>query len=207
MQINNKYNELLQTVAKSQGFRPQLKAMLVQEPSEPDGDELIPATSAPEFWKLVEQIVEEQYPDQRPGNDALQLKDIEDKPFPRKELFDYYSKFKSLAKLTAAKLIQETNARPKEVGVDFENLLKGIKECRNINLSLLKFLFRHLTSHNAYQSKFLSWSAFLSLLRIIHCVDIKDQFNEFLQAIDPKQTGRYTRDQLSLLLMLGNEET
>ena len=140
VQINNKYNEILQTVAKSQGFRPQLRAMLVQEPSDHASEEAIPSTSTSKFWKYVERIVGVEYPDQRPENDFLELKDIEGKPFSRKELYDYYSKYKSLAKLTAAKRIQETNLRPKEIGVDFENLLKGIKECRNINLSLLKFL-------------------------------------------------------------------
>ena len=150
--------------------------------------------------------VDQLYPDYIDEKKRPNLADLEDHIFTRADVFDLYSKFKSLSKIAYEK--NRKLFSDKEVGLDFETLRTGLDICRVFNKGLLRKIFETLDKRpGSDEGKgFLTWQEFFEAIKLISGNDVEERFNSFIKVVDENGDGSFSFDEIKDICKLCMEE-
>jgi Ca2+-binding EF-hand superfamily protein len=109
--------------------------------------------------------------------------------FSRKELYNVYTKFKALSKISMTTFPDMM----KDVGVERSIFMNGLKQ---LSLDNTDFLERIFNSVDRQKKGYLNWDEFFSALKLISSSDLKDKIDLFFQIVDSDGNGMFSYDEI-----------
>eukprot|EP00347_Sterkiella_histriomuscorum_P016078 403354574 len=109
--------------------------------------------------------------------------------FSRKELYNIFTKFKALSKVS----MKNFPDIMKEVGVERSVFMNGMKQLSLDNTDFLERIFQSCDKDN---NGYLQWEEFFSALKLISSSDVNDKIDLFFKIVDSDGNGMFSFDEI-----------
>ncbi len=109
--------------------------------------------------------------------------------FSRKELYNIFTKFKALSKISMLNFPQKL----KTVGVEKSVFMNGMKQQYLDNTDFLVRIFNSVDKDN---KDYLTWEEFFAALKLISSSDLNDKIDLFFQIVDSDGNGNFSYDEI-----------
>lgn len=109
--------------------------------------------------------------------------------FTRKELYNIFTKFKALSKISMLNFPNKL----KEIGVEKSVFMNGLKQ---LCLDNTDFLDRIFSSVDKANKEYLTWEEFFAALKLISSSDLNDKIDLFFQIVDADGNGNFSYDEI-----------
>lgn len=108
--------------------------------------------------------------------------------FTRKELYNIYTRFKSLSKLSMVKVPNQ-----EQIGVEKTIFMEGLKF---LSLDNTDFLEKIFDSQDSSSKGYLVWDEFFAALKLIQSNDMKDKIELFFRIVDADGNGLFSFEEI-----------
>lgn len=109
--------------------------------------------------------------------------------FNRKELYNIYTKFKALAKISKTNFPEIV----KDIGVEKSVFMNGLKQLSLDNTDFLEKIFESVDNGS---KDYLIWDEYFQALKLISSNDLKDKIDLFFKIVDADGNGMFSYDEI-----------
>ena len=109
--------------------------------------------------------------------------------FNRKQLYNIYTKFKALSKISKLTFPEKVT----DIGVEKSIFMNGLKQ---LSLDNTDFLEKIFDSVDEVGKGFLLWEEYFQALKLISSSDLKDKIDLFFKIVDADGNGNFSFDEI-----------